>query len=416
MNMRLLAVIGSLAFSFAVSAAPTADNFTLAFEAAYAGDLAQVKRLVEGDPKLVRAVGPPPWKWTLLHRTADGGHADIAAWLVAHGAQIDKRDKYKDTPLHIAADRGFVEIVELLIAHGADVNAENNRVNTAVDLAAFRGHRDVVFLLLDRGAHVDGGPDRNYPVNECVEKGDLECVRSFIAHGASVKSPDGWWGLPMHHLAAFTDVSMDYRSIAAALLAAGAELDPKNRSGETPLGLAAQRGRPEMVSFLLEKGADPNAQTPAKPSILYAAIQWGLDKSRMEDVVARLLEAGADVNVSAHGSSALMSAAQSGYLPIVLQLIDHGADVNRPGADGRTPLWWAARYGYLEVVELLIARGADVNAGAKGQTALKAARMNKGSSFLGMGAAEEAAHPELSARRGNRDAIIQLLEEHGATK
>jgi len=174
MNIRLLAGIGSLAFSFAASAAPAADLIAL-----------------------VGAVGPPPWQQTILHRAADGGHADVAAWLVAHGARIDARDKYRDTPLHVAVDRGFVEVVELL-----------------------------------------------------------------IAHGASMTSPDIAWGLPMHHLAAFTDVSKGYRSVAAALLAAGADPNASTLNSlinaaaeEQPAVKEARKNRDAIVRLLEAHGA-----------------------------------------------------------------------------------------------------------------------------------------------------------------
>jgi ankyrin repeat protein len=421
MNMRLLAGIGSLVLSFVASAAPSADLIALAFKATKAGDLAEVKRLVESAPELVRAVSPHG-KPTLLHQAAEGGHAAVAALLVEHGAPINARDKYRQTPLTFAANGGFLEIVELLVAHGADVNAENEALSAPLSLAALKGHCDVASLLLERGAHVDGSSDDNHPVNDFVETGDLDCVRMFIAHGASMTSPD-WWGLPMHHLAGFTDVSKDYRGIADALLAAGAALDAPNEKGETPLWLAAQRSRPEMVSFLLEKGANPNAKTSTRPSILYSAIHWGLDKTRMDEVVDRLLDAGVDVNAwipgggwgpaGSAGYTALQEAAEEGYLRIVERLIDHGADVNRPFADGRTPLWWAAGNGHIEVVELLIARGANVNAAAKGRTALKAAQSNQASRFFNSAMEEQ---PAMQRRRANRDAIVQLLQEHGATK
>jgi ankyrin repeat protein len=385
MNLRLLAGIGSLALSVAAPAAPSADLIDLAFTAAAAGDVAEVKRLVESDPELVRAVGPPPWRQTILHRAADGGHAEVAAWLVEHGARIDVRDKYRDTPLHIAVDRGFVAIVELLIAHGADVNVETNKAITALDLAAGRGHDDVVSLLLDRGARVDGGSTGNHPVNSCVESGDLECVRTFIAHGASMTSPD--WG-PSDATSRHTNVS---RVITASLPRFSPRV-PSSTRGSLPdrrrFGLRP-KGPPEMVSAW-SKGA---TQLKDLTGILFSAIRSGLESLGVD-----VLAAGSDVNVwipgrmgSGRGAATRRSSEESGYLRIVERLIDHGADVNRPFADGRTPLWWAAKNGHYEVVELLIARGANVNAEAKGRTALKEARKNS-------------------------DAIVRLLEEHGATR
>ena len=54
-----------------------------------------------------------------------------------------------------------------------------------------------------------------------------------------------------------------------------------------------------------------------------------------------------------------------------------------------------------------------MNAEAKGRTALKAAQSDQASRFFNAAAEEQ---PEMQRRRANRDAIVQLLQEHGATK
>ena len=49
---------------------------------------------------------------------------------------------------------------------------------------------------------------------------------------------------------------------AAALIDGGAEVRETDRSGNSPLHMAAQVGDLELVTKLLGKGADPNARTP----------------------------------------------------------------------------------------------------------------------------------------------------------
>lgn len=65
--------------------------------------------------------------------------------------------------------------------------------------------------------------------------------------------------------------------------------------------------------------------------------------------------------VDKHGSRALHSAANDGYLEIIQLLIDNGADVNKPAGNGAVALHAAVSSGHVEIVKFLIAHGADVN-------------------------------------------------------
>jgi ankyrin repeat protein len=61
--------------------------------------------------------------WTPLIWAADGGHKNVAALLIAKGANVNAKSEGW-TALHSAAEEGYKEIAELLIANGADVNAK----------------------------------------------------------------------------------------------------------------------------------------------------------------------------------------------------------------------------------------------------------------------------------------------------
>lgn len=152
------------------------------------------------------------------------------------------------------------------------------------------------------------------------------------------------------------------------LLAAGEDIDVGRESdGLTPLLTALIMGRMEIFELLLDAGANPNAFDERQVGPLQLAIMAGHDT----DVVARLLEAGADPDTGNEGDessmlSPLASAAATGNLELVELLLAHGASIDGPavsGHQGITPLYTAAMSGSVEVVDLLLDRGADPDGG-----------------------------------------------------
>src|SRR6185295_18502140 len=85
-------------------------------------------------PRQFRDRGRSPYfdtsLWSPLHFAAQGGHATIAAILVAHGAEVDLAGERGQTPLHVAARLGRREMVEALVAAGAKVNSRNRTGRT----------------------------------------------------------------------------------------------------------------------------------------------------------------------------------------------------------------------------------------------------------------------------------------------
>ena len=105
-------------------------------------------------------------------------------------------------------------------------------------------------------------------------------------------------------------------------------------------------------------------------------------------------------------------------------LLDEGADVNAPRADGVTALLWAAHWDEVEIVEVLLRAGADPDAADDhGVTPLMRASENAGvdvaRALLGAGADPDAAQGSgltalmLAAGTGSRD-VVRALLAHGA--
>jgi ankyrin repeat protein len=82
------------------------------------------------------------------------GRRELAEILTAHRSGLDDKDADGKTVLHSAVDADDVDAVEALIAHGADLEARDRWGNTALWRAVYQlpGSRRMVTTLLDRGA------------------------------------------------------------------------------------------------------------------------------------------------------------------------------------------------------------------------------------------------------------------------
>ena len=121
---------------------------------------------------------------------------------------------------------------------------------------------------------------------------------------------------------------------------------------------AARDGNSEQVARLLEAGADVNYQDhPNRQSALFLACAAG-----HLDVVRGLLARQADPNIrTIRESTPLMLAAASGYDEILTALIDAGADVYMVNSCGVDALYWATLNGHASSVALLIRARAHTN-------------------------------------------------------
>ncbi|KAI0527850.1 ankyrin repeat-containing domain protein [Xylaria bambusicola] len=133
----------------------------------------------------------------------------------------------------------------------------------------------------------------------------------------------------------------------------------------SPLTLTVEMNRSDLISELINAGADVNyveTKNPAriKRSALQRAVEFGYI-----DIVKLLIEKGAHINqplLSNFQNTALQAAAGYGCLESLKVLIDKGADINALPAKryGRTALESAAENGRLDVVQLLLDNGASL--------------------------------------------------------
>lgn len=130
--------------------------------------------------------------------------------------------------------------------------------------------------------------------------------------------------------------------------------------GFSPLGLAAFFGHPNVVAYLIERGADVNAasKNPMRVCPLHSALAHRQPEVSL--AIAEMLVAhGADVNArQAGGWTPLHQAAIHGQVDLATLLLDHGADINAKAENGKTPLALATTGKHKAMTALLRERGA----------------------------------------------------------
>ncbi len=135
----------------------------------------------------------------------------------------------------------------------------------------------------------------------------------------------------------------------------GANLNSRNRIGESLLMMSIKAGNAEIANWLLDHGA--NVQTPntSKVTPLMAAAFNG-DLA----MVNRLLDKGADIHAPDQlKKTAIVYAAGNGHTEVVARLLKAGVAINARYPNELTILMWAAGQGHAKTVSYLLEAGAD---------------------------------------------------------
>lgn len=297
--------------------------------AAYFGDAKTVKSLLQSGVDVnVARDGLTALMLAVMER-----HPETVQALLDAGADPNQKNQTNETALMMAAfptssaetDRSQtdVEITRLLIGRGADVNAADENGMTALMKACQNTH-NIIFV-------------RESSTNKTIEDGvQAELIRILVGAGADVNAKIQSGDTPL--LCAVRFVHPEGVKI---LLDAGADIKTENGESQTPFITALRRENPEIIRFLLDAKADINAKDSSGNTPLMSVLS---DHSRnmysmFPETVKILLDAGMEVNAQNDaGETLLMLAASHGDGATVRQLLDAGAEVNRKANDGKTAL------------------------------------------------------------------------------
>jgi ankyrin repeat protein len=236
------------------------------------------------------------------------------------GADVNHQDDIGASPLSRAAAEGEHEVVRILVEASATLDAQDEKGRTALFWAAKKGHSNVAKVLIDNGANL------NLTDNE--------------------------WGRTALHFA----IERENVEVAKLLITAGAPLDIKDGEGRVPLSYAAEQGLEDVVTLLVEKGADVNMPDDTEDDGMWdtmVPLSWAAANGN-EAVIRILLAHHASVNPDIEGRPPLMHAFQEEKDEAMKVLLEHGADPFGGDFSDECVLRGVAKCGLKDTVELCL--------------------------------------------------------------
>ncbi len=228
-----------------------------------------------------------------------GSLKDVKRTLRA-GASNIAQDKYGNSALILACLRGkygregTFEIVKFLLSKRCTSSMTNELGQNAVHIAAWYAPAEVMKLLLSKEPHLSQSYDNNR-----------------------------WTPLGFVCRFRFDD---DAVRIAEMLLDAGADMEQGDNDW-TPLLRACRNGRADLVSFLLERGANVKAVTQDGWNCLHLACENG---AFGKDIIPLLIKSGVDFASKAKDGSDALSVAVGKNHTIAETVLQHLPQGSKP--------------------------------------------------------------------------------------
>lgn len=248
--------------------------------------------------------------YTQLHYvSAQIDNSDGLEFLIDNGANINAISIFGETPLHIAVIGGRLNVVEFLVDKGANISIGNNRGRTPLEEAKRRGNSEIEDFLMRKQN------EYNLSLFDAVKDGGYDKVEGLLNKGANIEA---------------TDNSIRSR---------------------TPLDLAVEFDRPEILRFLINKAVEQNKLDLVKLFLLNSAAETRY------------------INLSSRRSWTLLHyAAYNGNLTIFQAIFElpeekRGNINHHAKAYGNwTPLYVAVYYDRNDVAKFLVNKCANIEA------------------------------------------------------
>uniref|UniRef100_A0A665TV11 Ankyrin repeat and SOCS box containing 14b n=1 Tax=Echeneis naucrates TaxID=173247 RepID=A0A665TV11_ECHNA len=300
--------------------------------------------------------------WIPLHEAAVHQNKKILEIIFSASPQdaIHCRTLKGETPLFLAVVHGLRENATFLLQNGCNPDLQNDEQDSPLVAAILNDQYDMATLLLRYNAKVDQkGPLNRTALHECSFLGLENFVHLFLESGADPNACDIKKKTPLA-LAA----QNGHFNVVEVLLQKGAHVWAESESG-TILFDAAASGNPDIISLLLDHGADPNLPLHSGHLPIHRVAYHGHRLALEHLIPVTRLDA-----VRESGMSPLHSAASGGHAHCVELLLKAGYDPNfmlhprlRRGYDDerRSALFFAVSNNDLQCTRLLLEAGAMVN-------------------------------------------------------
>lgn len=365
-----------------------------------------------------------------INLVAAKGLADFVELLSGFGADLNQKNNYEDAAIHVAINKGYPEVVVALGKAGADLSAQNkngktpltlaleiksvaavkalkdggldfgivnDRGNNLLHIAASKDEEGVVRTLMD--AKIDftqfdkKNNNGNTPLMIALKKGFLGFIKALKEAGINLDKEDESGHTLLYQVVKDVDsfhfkpgAMPDHIMLQAEnMISAGANINHKNKDGNTALHLAVLEGNLSAFKMLKKLGADLSQINQDGETAFDSALrlqrldilrQYNLEASIKKDesytvlnraiakrdivAVKSLIDAGINLKAADDSTTYLNHAAYVGNIEIVDLLLSHQDKININMLDpaDETALHYAALGKKVEMMKHLRNRGA----------------------------------------------------------
>lgn len=243
-----------------------------------------------------------------------------------------------------------IDSVQLFLDAGMKINSKDDEEATALMIAAEMGHLEIANLLMTQGADV----------NAKDHYGATAVLKAVTSHNECFIEPPP----AMEEDPRCDSDEESFVQVITSLLESGADPNAKDNGGATALHWA--KGDNLMLDLLLSKGVDPNLKNNAGETALADEAYFG-----NPDSVRLLLEKGADPEITDHdGRPIIVGTAARGRSEILAIMLEKKSKIIE---QDRATLMFIAHVtaAHAEEVQSLLQKGANPNLkAATGETAL----------------------------------------------
>ncbi|RDD37564.1 Transient receptor potential cation channel subfamily A member 1-like protein [Trichoplax sp. H2] len=270
---------------------------------------------------------------------------------------INMCDKYGFTPMNYAAERGNQHVCNYLLSQEDHRNKfERSQLIKSLHLAISKAHLEVTEMLLKRlGDILCRDDDQLTPMHIACIEGHLNTVKElakFIRTSQScghtlleiLNATDNKKYTPLHYAA-----DNRHTKVVEFLLEEGANVNAEASNGVTPLHLAAARNK-EIVMLLINNGAKVNAKTIKLQTPLHRAASY----NKLE-IIKYLIQKQANIEATDQQyCTPLLCATVRSHVEAIKALLNNRANILATDYRERNSVYWATQKNRSNILKHLL--------------------------------------------------------------
>lgn len=337
---------------------------------------------------------------TYLFFAAQAGNIELMKYLTSQGAKMSATDAEGYSIVSAMAEAGQTntKVYDFCIQNGVNLSSTNKMGANALLLAAKQAKNfDLLDYFIEKGLTLNStDQDGNNAFLYAAQSGNKALMQQLIEKGINHKATNKEGSNAI--LFACQSKQVPSLSLFQYLTEQGVEANVSTATGTTPLHLLAKKcTNPEIFTFFIDKGVDANQENQAGETVFMQAAQYNklpivqalqakikdinrpnqkgesaltlAIRNNTPDVVAFLLEQGADIRMidyrGNHLGKALMQSYEAKRTKVFAEkltlLNSKGLDLSQPHENGNTLLHDAVVYNDVDLLKSLQKLSIDVN-------------------------------------------------------